>query len=85
MLAYFLVDRPGANIESYWTSGSDDNCKGRFVWCSTGELFNIMDINVIRLTLDPGKNCLALDMDLKKKQYFLRDELCNFKQRFICD
>jgi hypothetical protein len=63
----------------------DNACKGHYVWCSTGELFNALEVKNCRLTAGPKKDCLAFEVDTKRKRFNVKDEVCNLNQKFVCE
>ncbi|CAB3375498.1 Hypothetical predicted protein [Cloeon dipterum] len=70
---------------AYWTSGTDNNCKGYFVWCGTGEYFSALELRRANPSAMDGKDCLVYEVDVKKKAYVIRDDPCNMEYKFVCE
>jgi hypothetical protein len=80
------------NFFPAWTSGSDQNCKGRYAWCSTGEMFAREGFHQFFVPTsgdddsDFDHHCVAaVYFKEPMKDYPLRHYKCDNKFNFICE
>jgi Lectin C-type domain len=77
-----------SNLLPVWTSGTDHNCKGKYAWCSTGEMFAREAFHqfFIPTTGDDDSNldhhCVSA---VFQKEFPLRHHQCDNKFSFICE
>lgn len=73
-----------------WTSGTDNGCKGKYAWCSTGEMFPREAFHRFYYPStasgedlsDPDHNCVSA---VFKPDSPLQHDNCDAKFSFICE
>jgi hypothetical protein len=81
--------RPGVN--SYWVSGSDEQCESKYVWCETDRPFAkwIKWINSENTGAPTNNNCayIVYQIYLARSVSFsqMMDHGCEVKFKFICE
>jgi hypothetical protein len=65
---------------SYWTSGSDINCNGKYAWCAVKKTVRGTNFTA---TSDASKNCISIT--ISKSEAVLKEEDCNAELNIICE
>ncbi|XP_059472042.1 uncharacterized protein LOC132194636 isoform X2 [Neocloeon triangulifer] len=77
------------NLPKVWTSATDLDCRGKYAWCSTGEMLAYEGFNAFfnppnSVSFLEVENCVSANFDTSQSTQLVR-EFCVAKLGFVCE